>query len=121
MMIDSMQLSRYSEWQQTYVLVGEFIETARDVIPGNPLPYFVGVLAAQLFSVIANPLHAMYEKCNSFLNRGPSWPVTKLPSYWVSRILLNPPTEDDAHYQEVEWLLDTLMDGLRSNAVRLPL
>jgi hypothetical protein len=101
------------------MLAGELAETAKDLIDQSPLPYFVGVLAAQLLSVVAQPLHLMYGKVNRFLNRGPSWTVTKLPSYWVDKILLNPPTEDDARYQEVEWLLDALVEGLRTPAVSI--
>lgn len=72
------------------------------------------MLAARLLSVVADPLHIMYEKVNKFLQKGPRWNVAKLPSYWVDKILLNPPTGDDAHYQEAEWLLDALIDGLRT-------
>ncbi|KAK4696134.1 hypothetical protein P7C71_g1736, partial [Lecanoromycetidae sp. Uapishka_2] len=108
---------RYGEWQQVFLLTGELIETAKDMIDGAPLPYFTGVLAAQILLAVTNPLHVMYEKVNKFLNRGPSWTVTKLPSYWVDKVMLNPPTNDDAHYQEIEWLLDALIDGLRTPAV----
>jgi len=99
------------------MLAGELVETAKNVIDESPLPYFAGVLAVHLLSIIANPLHLMYGKVNKFLNRGPSWTVTKLPSYWVDKILLNPPTEDDAHYLEIEWLLNALIDGLRTPTV----
>ncbi len=111
------QASGYSEWQQTYVVAGELIETAKDAMSDKPLPYFVGVLAARLLSVVADPLHIMYEKVNRFLHKGPRWNVAKLPSYWVDKVLLNSPTDDEAHYQEAEWLLDALVDGLRTPAV----
>lgn len=75
------------------------------------------MLAARLLSVVADPLHIMYEKVNRFLHKGPRWNVAKLASYWVDKILLNPPTRDEAHYQEAEWLLDALVDGLRTPAV----
>lgn len=101
------------------MLAGELVETTRTMIDETPLPYFAGALAAQLLSVITDPLHVMYGKVNKFLNRGPSWTVTKLPSYWVDKIMLNPPTDDDAHYQEIEWLLDALSDGLRTPAVSI--
>ncbi len=61
----------------------------------------------------------MYAKVSKFLNRGPEWNVAKLPSYWVDKVLMNPPTDDDGHYQEAEWLLDGLIDGLRTSAVSL--
>lgn len=79
--------------------------------------YFAGVLAARLLLVVADPLHIMYEKVNKFLHKRPLWNVAKLPSYWVDKIMLNPPTGDEFHYQEAEWLLDALLDGLRTPAV----
>ena len=113
------QVSGYSEWQQTYLLVGEIIETVAKVIADDPLPYYAGVLAASLFPVLSDPLHLMYGKVNEFLNRGPEWNVKKLPSYWVDKVLKSPPTDDDGHHHEAEWLLDGLIDGLRTSAVSL--
>ena len=100
------------------MVCGEIIETAANVVD-DPLTYYAGVLAADLFRVVNDPLHLMYVKVNEFLNRGPEWYVTKLPSYWVDTVLMKPPTDDDGHYQEAEWLLDGLIDGLRTSAVRL--
>ena len=111
------QLSDYSEGQQTYMLVGEIAETAANIIADDPLPYYAGVFAAALFSVLSDPLHLMYAKVNEFLNRGPQWNVTKLPSYWVDKVLMKPPTVDDGYFEEAEWLLDGLIDGLRTSAV----
>ncbi len=62
----------------------------------------------------------MYTKINRFLNRSPQWNVVKLPSYWVDKILLHPSTDDDTHYEEVKWVLDALIDGLRTKAVSSP-
>ena len=101
------------------MLAGEIIETAEKIIADCSLEYYAGVLAADLFLVLADPLHLMYAKVNRFLNRGPEWNVTRLPSYWVDKVLMNPPTNDDGYYQEAEWLLDGLIDGLRTSAVRL--
>ncbi len=101
------------------MLVGEVIETAAKVIADDPLVYYAGVLAASFLLVLADPLHFMYTKVNEFLNRSPEWNVTKLPSYWVDKILMNSPTKDDGHYQEAEWLLDGLIDGLRTSTASL--
>ena len=60
----------------------------------------------------------MYTKINKFLNKGPEWNVVKLPSYWVDRVMLHPPTDDDSHHEEVKWLLDVLIAGLRTSVVR---
>lgn len=104
----------YSEWQQIYVLVGEVIEVAKDYMVDRPLPHFAGVIAAHSLLVLAEPLHFMYTKINKFLNRSPRWVVDKLPSFWVDKILLHPPADENAHYAEVEWLLEALVDGLRT-------
>ena len=101
------------------MVTGELAETARAAITDVPLPYFSGTLAAQLLLIQVDPLHFMYVKANKFLNKGPQWNVKKLPSYWVEKVLLTPPMEDGAHYQEVAWLLDILVDGLRTPAVSL--
>ena len=101
------------------MLGGEIFDTAERVIAGGPLPYYAGVLASNFLLVLDDPLHLMYAKVNKFLNRGPEWNLTKLPSYWVDRTLMNPPTDDDCHHEEAEWLLDGLIDGLRTSAVSL--
>lgn len=111
--------SLYSERQQTYLLIGEVVETAKEVVLKSSLPYFAGAVAARCLIVLANPLHPLYAKVNKFLNRRPQWELAKLPSYWVDKILLNPPVDDDGHYQEVEWLLEVLTDGLRTPSVSL--
>lgn len=100
------------------LLLGELTESAKDIISADPLPYFAGVIAARSILVLNNPLHFIYTKVNKFLNRSPEWSISKLPSYWTGKILLAPPTDDDAHHREVTWLLDTLIDGLRIPAVR---
>ena len=100
------------------MLVGQIVETAARIIIDDPLAYYAGVLAADLLQVVNDPLHLMYVKVNEFLNRGPEWNVPKLPSYWVDTVLAKAPTDDQGHYQETAWLLDGLIDGLRTSAVR---
>ena len=102
------------------MLIGETIETAKDIPSQEALPYFAAVITARSLSILANPLHVMYIKINKFLNKGPQWNVSKLPSYWVDRVLLHPPADDDAHYEEVRWMLQALVDGLRTPAVSPP-
>lgn len=101
------------------MLAGEVVETAEKNIADRSLAYYAAVLAADFFLVLGDPLHLMYAKVNQFLNRGPEWNETKLPSYWVDKVLMNPPTDDDGHHQEAEWLFDGLIDGLRTSAVSL--
>ena len=57
---------------------------------------------------------------NRFLHKGPQWKVDKLPSYWIDKIILQSPTEDDEYYAEIKWLLDFLIDGLRTANVSRP-
>ncbi|KAL8686150.1 MAG: hypothetical protein Q9218_007312, partial [Villophora microphyllina] len=106
--------SSYSEREPLYLLTGELVETVKDSISDTALPYFAGVMVTELSQILADPLHFLYAKVNKFLNKGPTWKVEKLPSYWVEQILMRVPTVDDAHYKEISWLLDVLVDGLRS-------
>ncbi|KAL9615007.1 MAG: hypothetical protein Q9167_000539 [Letrouitia subvulpina] len=107
---------QYSEKQQIYLLSGEFTETAQALETGLPLPHFASVMAAKALLVLTNPLHPMYSKVNKFLTEGPVWVVDKLPLYWIHRIMYNAPTIDESHYKQVQWLLETMADGLRTAA-----
>lgn len=104
-----------------YMLIGELVETAEHYPSEQSLPYFAGVFALRSCVVLTHPLHPMYTKINKFLHKGPAWNLDKMPSYWADRILLHPPTEDDGYCTEVEWLLDFLVDGLRTPRVCLRL
>lgn len=99
-----------------YLLLGEVYETARPLIAaGEPLPWIAGTLTARAIPILATPTHFLYPKVASFLTRGPSWTVNRLPSYWAEKIILNPPEGDDAaHWREIEWLLEWYLDGLRT-------
>ncbi len=88
------------------------------VIDDAPVPYLVGVFAARAVAVLSDPLHVMYPKLNAFLNRGPAWELTRLPSYWIEQVLLQPP-EQVQSADEAEWLLELLLDGLRTSEVSL--
>ena len=90
------------------------METASPIISSTPLSYFTGVLASKMLLVLLDPLHFMYVKVCTFLHRRPGWRLEKLPSYWVDKAILQAPSEDDAHYAEVNWLLDILIKGLRT-------
>ncbi|KAL8840707.1 MAG: hypothetical protein Q9170_001225 [Blastenia crenularia] len=109
-----LQTSQYSEREPLHLLAGEIIETVNNLETDSPLPYFAGTAAAEFCMILSNPLHFLYAKVNRFLNKGPVWKVKKLPSYWVDQILMHSPTKDDGHYKEMRWLLDILIDGLRT-------
>jgi nucleolar pre-ribosomal-associated protein 1 len=115
-LMQELEKSAYTEAKPIYLLVGEVAETAKD-LHFPPMPYIFGELAARTALVLANPLHKMYGKANKYLNKAPKWDVGKIPSYWIDRILLREPEHDDGHVCEVEWLLDLLIGGLRTEEV----
>lgn len=96
------------------MLLGEAIETARTIIDRAHVPYTATVFAARAVTVLADPTHFMFPKINRFLNRGPSWNVDKLPSYWTENVLRKEPDEDDGYHKEVNWLLDLFIDCIRT-------
>lgn len=106
--------STYEEWEQVDLLLGQTIETSKGYIESEPLPYVAGVFASRAIVVLADPTHHMYPKINEYLNRGPSWNVERLPSYWADKIILNIPSDDNAYHKEVEWYVEFLFDCLRT-------
>lgn len=103
---------------QISLLVGELLETfSLQYLPLNhPLPYLGGTFAVRALHIQTQPAHFMYPKLNRFLMRGPEWKVGKLPAYWLANTSLSLPEEDDAFWKEVAWVLEWLVDGLRSEA-----
>lgn len=67
--------------------------------------------------VLHEPLNKMYGKVNRYLQRRPWWEVEKIPSYWIDQILLHQPEDDEGHYDEMNWLLDMLVNGLQTPEV----
>ncbi|OJD40571.1 ribosome biogenesis protein urb1 [Diplodia corticola] len=115
-LMTKVQASGYEEHELIYLLLGEIYETARPLVgTDEPLPWIAGTLAARAIPILADPANFLYPKVGSFLTRGPSWTVSRLPSYWAEKIILNPPEGDDAaHWREIEWLLEWYLDGLRT-------
>jgi nucleolar pre-ribosomal-associated protein 1 len=113
--------STYPERDQAYLLLGELIETATEPITtttDQSLPHIATSFAARALSILTDPTHVLYAKMNAFLNRGPSWHVPRLASYWCAQILLHEPDDEaeGAHWREVVWLLCWLVDGVREAA-----
>ncbi|KAI9713612.1 MAG: hypothetical protein M1820_000995 [Bogoriella megaspora] len=106
--------SSHIEKVQFWLLLMETAETAKDADNESPLPHVASIFAARAVSIQADPTHFLYIKINKHLNKGPSWKVDRLPSYWINKILHNPPTEDDGYQKEVTWLLEYLFDALRT-------
>jgi nucleolar pre-ribosomal-associated protein 1 len=97
-----------------YLLLGEVCETVQQRGFENPMPSVIAELASQVGMILADPSHNMYGKINKFLNKAPSWDAQKAISYWIDRILLKEPEDDDGHDLEVNWLVQLLANGLRT-------
>lgn len=111
------QESKYPEWRTAYILTGELLETVKQIGVDSPVPWIVGECASSCLSVLLNPMHKLYGKVNKFIQKAPSWEVEKIPSYWIDKILLHEPELDDGYFEEITWLLDLLVKGLRTERV----
>lgn len=56
----------------------------------------------------------MFGKINKFLTNRPSWEVRNLPRKFSRIVINNEPHEDGLYHKEVDWLLDYLIDCLRT-------
>jgi len=104
--------SEYEEKEQIWLLLSELAETARDKVNDGPLPSPIASFACHALSVLRDPLSSLYPKVNSFLMRGPSWSLDRLPL--LDEILSEEPVVGDAYYAQTSWLLNYLIDGLRT-------
>ena len=110
--------SAFGGQSQAKMVIGEVLETCVG-FGGGRLPYFVGVMAAECLLIVTDPLHLMYTKVCNFLYRAPKWDVQKIPSYWIRKIMLSESTEFGGQIKEIFWLLELLLDGLRTTEVCL--
>ncbi|DAA72605.1 TPA_exp: putative Ribosome biogenesis protein URB1 [Trichophyton benhamiae CBS 112371] len=106
--------SSFEERQAIYILIGELLETVKGLGLDTPAPFIVGELAVRMLAILTNPSHKLYGKINTFLNRSPQWEVGKIPSYWIDKILYHEPESDDGNHEEIGWLLDLFVCGLKS-------
>lgn len=104
--------SSYEEKEQVWLLLMELAETARPAVDGAALPSPILAFVCRALDVLKNPTHHLYPKVNTFLTRAPAWDLGKLPL--VLAILQDGPTDDEAYYTELSWLLAYLLDGLRT-------
>lgn len=111
------QDSKYVEWRSVFLLTGELLETVRQLGLDAPIPWIVGECAAGCLTVLTNPLHKLYGKVNKFLQKAPFWEVEKIATYWIDKILLHEPELDDGYFEEINWLLDLFVKGLRTGTV----
>ncbi|KAI9892360.1 MAG: hypothetical protein M1814_001561 [Vezdaea aestivalis] len=105
--------SSHSEKVAITLLTKELLFTAEPLIVDNPMPAFLIAFASGALEVLANPLHFLYPKVNEFLQQGPKWADSTVPMF--HKIMLYGPTEDEGYYQEVQWLLERLIKGLRTS------
>ncbi|KXS97862.1 hypothetical protein AC578_7649 [Pseudocercospora eumusae] len=103
---------------QISLLIGELLETYPSTT--HPLPYLAGTFTTHALKVEINPTHFLYPKMNKFLIRGPEWRISKLPAYWFA-LATSSPSEDSYeeetgpfYWKEVTWVLEWLIDGLRT-------
>ncbi|KAK1814196.1 hypothetical protein LTR12_011394 [Friedmanniomyces endolithicus] len=100
------------------VLVGSLSETFEQQClhaeEDKPFPYMTATFAVRALHVLMEPAHFMYPKLNRFIMRSPEWRMTRLPAYWLSNTTLSQPEIDDVYWKEVLWVLEWLVDGLRT-------
>ncbi len=113
---DKLLASSIEDRDPIYVLVGELIETYEHHFRPNQaaVPYLGTCFATHALEIQRQPLGFMYPKINAYLNKGPEWRVHKLPTYWLDNTVLSQPEEDDAYWKEALWVLEWLVDGLRT-------
>jgi nucleolar pre-ribosomal-associated protein 1 len=112
-----LQESSYSEKNPIYLLLGEVCETIQEQGFENIAPSVIAEVASRIATVLADPSHMMYGKVNKFLNKAPVWEAQKIISYWIDRVLLKEPEDDNGYDLEVSWLLELVVDGLRTSEV----
>jgi len=106
------QISKYPEKGGAVLLIRALVHTAKSVIDKNRIPTPLAIFAARALLVQADPLHILYPKVNEFLLLAPAWDLGRVPLFHTT--LLQSPTVDDCYYQEVSWMLENLVFGLRA-------
>ncbi|KJZ78069.1 hypothetical protein HIM_02706 [Hirsutella minnesotensis 3608] len=104
--------SSHEEKMQVWLLLCELAESSKAQVEKGPVPSAFVAFTIHGLEVLRNPLHPLYPKLNSFLTRSPVWSLEKLPL--AHDVLHGEPSEDDRYYSELGWLLDYLLDSLRT-------
>jgi len=99
---------------QVYLVLGEVCETLVQQGTSQPQPTIIPELADTLIRIMIDPTHTMYPKANKFLLHKPSWPAKHVTLYWLGKVLHREPDSPDAWTAEVEWLLQLLLKGIRT-------
>ncbi|GAB7346267.1 hypothetical protein MBLNU457_4992t1 [Dothideomycetes sp. NU457] len=106
--------SGYEGKEQADLLVGELIETASGIIDERPMSYIGGSFATHALQVLTDPTHFMFPKVNRYLLKDPTWNIRRLPDYWLGKTILEMPEDDNTYWKELMWVLDMLVDGVRT-------
>lgn len=115
-LLSTTQESTHPDAQRLHLLLGELLETIKLYNLSQRLPTIVSSMTALLMRILIDPSDKMYSKANRFLLRSPRWDIAKLPSYWITQILLREAEDDDGSNLEIDRLLVMLIDGLATEA-----
>lgn len=115
-LLSTLQASIHPDAQRLHLLLGELLETIKLYKLSQPLPTIVSSMTTLLLRILTDPTDKMYSKANRFLLRSPRWDVSKLPSYWITQILLREAEDDDGTNLEIDRLLVMLTDGLATES-----
>lgn len=103
--------SSYEEKDQVHLLLMELVESCKGHVDTRPIPNYIVAFARNALEVLQDPLHCLYGKINTFLIKGPTWRLDRLPL--VYSILQCGPELDGAYYSELSWLFSYLLEGLQ--------
>lgn len=107
--------SAYEGKSQIFLLLGELIETIRQFGLSQAPPTLIPELTNTLLHILVDPTHKLYSKVNEFLLHAPVWTSKRTINYWLEKILMMEPDDDEpqAFQVEVTWLLTWLLNSLR--------
>jgi nucleolar pre-ribosomal-associated protein 1 len=100
-------------------LVGELLETVKLSGLEYPVASILTEFTAAALDVLKQPAHPTYGKINKFLQKGPSWELSKFIGYWIESLLLREPDDPSSHNAERSWFLNILIRGLQDMKVFL--
>lgn len=103
--------SSYEEKDQVWLFLSELVESCKGHVDTGPIPNYIVAFARNALEVLQDPLHCLYGKLNTFLIKGPTWMLDRLPL--VYDILQDGPELDGAYYSELSWLFSYLLEGLQ--------
>ena len=107
--------SSYEGKDQADLLIGELIETASGIVDERPMSYIGGSFATHALQILIDPTHFMFPKVNRYLLKDPTWNIRQLPDYWLGKTILEMPEDDNTYWKELIWVLDMLVDGVRTS------